>query len=208
MERDPADLLSPPQLPASNELCVLVLACGAVAAALAARFHPLVPVAMAIAAFASLGVFHLRQTLAAGLAGLALIAFAIVAAAAAWLPATPVGWMFALSIAGAHAAWLSRFWRQQLLGGVAWTTTGRLIPAGAAIGLLLGLLAAGEFVSRLYAFRPAGASAWGDWPPFITVLAVLLTVAAVLMGVGGLIRAAADRRRIASGDAPARASGG
>lgn len=208
MERDPAELLAPPQLPASNELSVLVLACGAVAAALAAQFHPLVPVAMAIAAFASLGVFHLRHTLAAGLAGLALMAFAIVVAAVAWLPATPVGWMFALSLAGAHASWLSRFWRQQLLNGVAWTTTGRLIPASAAIGLLLGLLAVGEFVSRLYAFRPAGASPWGHWPPVMTGPAVLLTVAAVSLGIGGLIRAAADRRRNASGPAAPPSSGG
>ena len=39
--------------------------------------------------------------------------------------------------------WLPRFWEQQLQGGVAWTTTGRLIPSARRLGWVAALLAAG-----------------------------------------------------------------
>jgi hypothetical protein len=50
------------------------------------------------------------------------------AAYAARLPVVYNAILFALAAMIALWSWLGRFWEQQLLNGVAWTTTGRMIP--------------------------------------------------------------------------------
>lgn len=45
--------------------------------------------------------------------------------------------LFALAIMIAWWSWLARFWNQQLLDGVAWTTTGRMIPYAQRAAFLL-----------------------------------------------------------------------
>jgi len=50
--------------------------------------------------------------------------------------------LFALGVMTPLWYWLSRFWQQQLLGDVAWTTTGRMIPYARRTGFLLTAMAA------------------------------------------------------------------
>lgn len=58
----------------------------------------------------------------------------------AWIWPDAAGLTAGLGFATVHYAWLSRFWRQQLDDGRAWTTAGRLIPAVRAIAVTLAWL--------------------------------------------------------------------
>ena len=49
--------------------------------------------------------------------------------------------LLAMAVMIALWSWLSRFWEQQLLGGAAWTTTGRMIPYAQRAAYLLTALA-------------------------------------------------------------------
>lgn len=108
------------------------------------------PLAVFCAALAVLGVGHLRSSAAIGRLGLALVAEALVLCAVTWLPATPARTMLGLAIAGVYLLWLARFWTQQLHGGRAWTTAGRLIPAARDLSYAAaGLACVAAFVWRV-----------------------------------------------------------
>lgn len=57
------------------------------------------------------------------------------------LPAVHTGALAGLICASALWFWLAGFWRQQRLGGRAWTTSGRLIPLAERVGFLAAALA-------------------------------------------------------------------
>lgn len=63
--------------------------------------------------------------------------------------------IFALAIMAALWFWMSRFWDQQLLDGVPWTTTGRMIPLARKTGFVVTAMAV------LTAFQLA------FWPEFV-----------------------------------------
>lgn len=64
--------------------------------------------------------------------------------------------IFALAIMAALWFWLSRFWDQQLLDGVPWTTTGRMIPLARRTGFVVTAMAV------LTSFQLAF---WPEWVP-------------------------------------------
>lgn len=168
---DPARLLDPPPAtPACNLLSVAAAVVVALGAALVGP-STLVLLALFVALIAVFVITH--RAWSALTAGLAMIMVAewIVLAAGTWLPHFGLNAVFGAALAGVYFAWLTRFWRQQLLHGRAWTTTGRLIPlagaAAAACALLLAGLVAARAIDR-DAWRPAG---W-DW--FWIILTIVL----------------------------------
>jgi hypothetical protein len=100
-----------------------------------------------------------------------MVAEWVVLAAVAWLPRFGLNAAFGMALAGVYFAWLTRFWRQQLLLGRAWTTAGRLIPfaggAAAACALLLAGLV-GVWALERHAWRPAG------WQWFWVIVTIVL----------------------------------
>ena len=93
--------------------------------------------------------------LALGLAGL----FTTSAHATEYADRMPVIFnavIFALAIMAALWFWMSRFWDQQLLDGVPWTTTGRMIPLARKTGFVVTAMAV------LIAFQLAF---WPEWVP-------------------------------------------
>ncbi|MBU0617358.1 MAG: hypothetical protein KKI02_06560 [Planctomycetes bacterium] len=92
------------------------------------------PPALWLAALTCLTIGHARGWLLAGEIGLVLVGAGIVSASMAWLTPGWPGALFGLALAGGYLVWLARFWDQQLLDGVAWTTAGRLIPASRRLG--------------------------------------------------------------------------
>ncbi len=123
----------PPAAPLSQAaaLLLVVIAAGATLLALGSAFAAIGAFLAAIAAGAT--AHALRHSLCDWFASLA-IALAVAAIVAAIAGVSPAGTLLALAIAAGHALWLARFWRQQLLGGRAWTTTGRMIPAARGVG--------------------------------------------------------------------------
>lgn len=64
--------------------------------------------------------------------------------------------VFAMAIMAALWFWMSRFWDQQLLDGVPWTTTGRMIPLARRTGFVVAAMGV------LAAFQLAF---WPEWVP-------------------------------------------
>ncbi|MGD8450572.1 MAG: hypothetical protein PVJ57_02035 [Phycisphaerae bacterium] len=140
----------------------------------------LTPVAVGLAALATFTVAHRAGGSGlAGRVGLALTAEAVVLAATCWLPATAVNLILGMAVAAGYLLWLARFWRQQLHDGVAWTTTGRLIPDARRLGLAL---AAGCFVTAAAAAPQVATAAAGSlWVSLVAAVATLL-LAYMLVG--------------------------
>jgi hypothetical protein len=122
---------------------LLAIAAGVWAAALPTAQFP--SPAMWLAAAACAGIGHRRGWTVFGAAGLALAGGGLVL-----LVTHTVSWSWTSVALGAILAagwtgWLARFWRQQLHGGRAWTTAGRLIPVArntAIVWLLVAVTAA------------------------------------------------------------------
>lgn len=89
-------------------------------------------ISLALGAIGVLTLGHLAGSQATGEAGLALAAATL--AALIVLFAGPGALPAATALAGLWMMWLARFWNQQLLDGVPWTTAGRLIPSARRIG--------------------------------------------------------------------------
>lgn len=119
---------------------------------------PVATCASALAAgIACLYMTHRRWSGNTALLGLTLLSLAYAAAACAIgsllpaesdgleyavrIPVTLNAVLFGLWIAIAHWLWLVRFWDQQLLDGVPWTTAGRMIPCARTTALYLSALA-------------------------------------------------------------------
>lgn len=99
---------------------------------------------------------HRRWSGNTAMLGLTLLSLAYAAAAcaiASLLPASGDGFeyavripitlnasLFGLCLAVAHWLWLARFWEQQLLEGVPWTTAGRTIPHARTVAVYLAAL--------------------------------------------------------------------
>jgi hypothetical protein len=100
-----------------------------------------------LAALALLGAGHLSGILPLGAVGQLLACIGVAVVPRAWFGIQDVAVVIGLSLAALWTLWLAQFWKQQLLDGHAWTTTGRLIPAARtctmllAGGMLLGCLA-------------------------------------------------------------------
>lgn len=191
---DAAELLAPAPKRAFAPALVLCAALVAVLAGLQGFAAWPTPFAFLLAGFACATVGHTQAILPAGVAGLGLFGVSIVAAAAAWLPApldrVNVNLFLGCAAAAAHAGWLARFWRQQLLEGAPWTTSGRLIPAAAAVGMVF-LVAAIAEAGRLATATAGLRMEAGAVPLVRTILGGLLLLGAVLLAA----RNAADWQR-------------
>lgn len=145
--------------------------------------------ALACSAIGLLTFGHLAASPATGEAGLALAAATLAAAVVlfAGLGALPA----AMALAGLWMMWLARFWNQQLLDGVPWTTAGRLIPSARRIG------AAAAFALLLLSCKtPAPGS-------FSAVVALVLALA-----LAAALTVAARRERCGGSAIGALAAGG
>jgi hypothetical protein len=179
-------LLAPLPRTATVQFLVLAGAVLALVGSVESFGHGRAVFALLLAGFGCATLAHTQGVLAAGFAGLALFAAAIVAAAAAWLPAGPalvdVNLFLGFAAAAAHAGWLARFWRQQLQDGAAWTTAGRLIGSAAVVGIFCLLAALAEGV-RLAFMTSALRLDPGAVPAVRTILAVLLVLAAIWLAL-------------------------
>lgn len=136
---EPQRLADPPPAESTPHIVALILGAAAVVAAPFAGIHWFTPLAALFAAVAAFVVFHLnrQQRLAAQL-GLLLLFAGLVLAANNWLPGGAGRLLLGVALAGAYLLWLSEFWKQQLREGVAWTTTGYLIPQARTLGITAG----------------------------------------------------------------------
>ncbi|MBL8878228.1 MAG: hypothetical protein JNG88_03830 [Phycisphaerales bacterium] len=91
------------------------------------------PLSLFIAALTVLSVAHITGRGWMDYLGLIFVCGVAASIAVDWLPMGGAGGLTGLGLAGFLVFWLSRFWRQQLLDGVAWTTTGRLVPKAAGV---------------------------------------------------------------------------
>lgn len=168
---EPERLLEPP--PATPGCNLLSVAAALGAAVLAPLVSPstVALVALFVALIAVFVVTHRSWSRLTACVALVLVAEWTVLAAGTWLPGFGLNAAFGVALAGVYFAWLARFWRQQLLHGRAWTTTGRLIPfagaAAAACALLLAALVGMRTIER-HAWQPAG------WQWFWVVVTIVL----------------------------------
>ncbi|MCK4343094.1 MAG: hypothetical protein KAY37_15375 [Phycisphaerae bacterium] len=130
------------------------------------------PLATVLAAYACLTVGHCRRSNTLGELGLALVGGSIIAAALAWLPASPANGLLGTALAGVFLLWLARFWHQQLNDGRPWTTTGRLIPAARHLSYAA---AGGQCVlAAFWALAPVEPPMHGGWQAIVAALLMLL----------------------------------
>lgn len=136
-------------------------------------------IALACGAVGLLSYGHLAASPATGEAGLTLAAATL--AAVVILFAGPAALPAATALAGLWMMWLARFWHQQLLDGVPWTTAGRLIPSARRIG------AAAAFATLLISWKGAGSGGFWTIAGLVLALALVaaLTVAARRERCGG-----------------------
>lgn len=159
----PERLLEHEELPAAVAWLVIGLAVVAGMIGVLQRDAPLTPFLVAIAAFAVLGAFHNRHQAVVGVLGLLLAAAVLVIALPAWISSDRYALLLGLAIAAAHQLWLAGFWRQQLLEGRAWTTTGWLIGPARRNAQALAVLALVYAMATLGAEAPAAAGS-ATWP--------------------------------------------
>ncbi|GMU81928.1 MAG: hypothetical protein AMXMBFR47_17990 [Planctomycetota bacterium] len=124
-------------------------------------------IALACGAVGLLSYGHLAVSPATGEAGLTLAAATL--AAVVILIAGPAALPAATALAGLWMMWLARFWHQQLLDGLPWTTAGRLIPTARRVG------ATAAFVMLFLCWKDAGYG--GFWTIAGLVLALALVAA-------------------------------
>jgi hypothetical protein len=120
------------------------------------------PTALWLAGLTCVVIGHLRGWLLAGEIGLALAGAGIVSAAMAWLTPGWPGALLGLGLAGGYLLWLARFWDQQLLDGVAWTTAGRLIPGARRLGYMASSGAGAATAAGLLAGAFDGQALWSS----------------------------------------------
>jgi hypothetical protein len=137
----------------------------------------LVPVAVALAGLAVLGVGHRVRSNGLGELGLVLAGEAVVIASLSWLPASPAGGLLGAGLAGLWMLWLARFWAQQLASGLPWTTAGRLIPSARRLGQ--GVVGVTLAFAGAWSLRSGGEAAGAWW--------VMLLAAVVVLGHGSLL---------------------
>lgn len=130
----PEQLLAAP--PKHQRTFTWVLALGVVATvgAMGAPTAPLTPIGLALAALGVAGVGHQWRSNRVGTWGLALAGGSVICVALAWLPQGTASAALGWTLAGVWMTWLARFWEQQRLDGMPWTTAGRLIPAARRLG--------------------------------------------------------------------------
>ncbi|MFO0839713.1 MAG: hypothetical protein U1D55_14455 [Phycisphaerae bacterium] len=162
--RSAAETLGKPHQTALIDGPVLVvsLALGLIHVSLAG--HWLFFLSQFVATCATCTVVHRRQSRWSDQVAGAMLAITAYTICVSLFGATPQGILAGIAIAAGFSLWLARFWRQQLLDGVAWTTTGRLIPtmritayAAIAIGVVEALLAAWTVSSTV---GIVGAACW------------------------------------------------
>lgn len=83
--------------------------------------------------------------------------------------------LYGLALMIALWSWLAKVWEQQLLNGIAWTTTGRMIPHALRASFLLSAIAA------LVAFHMA------LWPEFVTSNAPDDSLSRLIAGVPAMV---------------------
>ena len=129
------------------------------------------PTALWLAALTCLTIGHVRGWLLAGEIGLMLVGAGIVSASMAWLTPGWPGALFGLALAGGYLVWLARFWDQQLLHGVAWTTAGRLIPASRRLGYAA---SSGAIAATVVGLTTGAFTEQGLWIVALTLLLLLV----------------------------------
>lgn len=144
---------------------------------------------LALATIGVLTVGHLSGRLLVSELGLALAAATL--AAVVVLFAGPAALPAATALAGLWMMWLARFWHQQLVDGVPWTTAGRLIPSARRIG------ATAAFATLILSWKHAGSG--GFW----TIAGLILALALV-----AALAVAARRERCGGSAIGALAAGG
>lgn len=136
---DPARLTETISRPTALVAGVVVAAVGAGLVAVLEPGSRLAAPTLAFGALACFNVFHRVGGGPVGDVGMILLCSAVVTLATGWLPeAKGLIWSYALigvATAGLYARWLGHFWKQQLLDGRPWTSTGRLIPAAGRCAL-------------------------------------------------------------------------
>ncbi len=175
--------MDPPATHPLVHALVLIVVLGVATGATLAPAATLSPLALLLAAYAALAVGHRRPWPAARWLGLALVGGTIVSAALAWTTPRGANLSAGLAVAGVFMQWQARFWSQQLDGGRAWTTTGRLVPVARALAALL-ILAQLAALALGTAGRLPAHGAWVG----------LLGAAALLLHAMMLTRDAAERR--------------
>lgn len=166
-DKDPLSLLRPePTDPLAHGMA-LMLSLGAIVLMLLTPTNPWLPLLSFIAALASGAVAHRRSWPIADDCTVLQIGATAFLAGTCWWPTGWAGAAFGATLAPLLLIWLARFWRQQLLSGQPWTTTGRLVaPARrlAQTGTVAGAVAMAGWI-----FASAGAPA----PVSLVVCALL-----------------------------------
>ena len=186
--KEPARLLDPAPRAIASQIAALVLVLAVVFAASQSAAHLRTSLAFLLAAYACCTISHLHNVRAAGVGGLMLAAAAIITAFVSRLAPSHVNLCLGLAVAGALFGWFARFWKQQLLDGFAWTTTGRLIPAASLVGAACTAASIAESARRLLV---SGGDAWDSFVSSRGALAALLFLAGAFLAV----RNAMDWRR-------------
>lgn len=166
----PHRLIEPPAAHSLLHALVLAVVLGVTIGAALAPAAALSPLALLLAAYAALAVGHRRPWPVARWLGLTLVGAAIVSAALAWSAPWGANLSAGFAVAGVFMQWQARFWSQQLDGGKAWTTTGRLVPAARVLAALLILV-------QLFALALCTAGripAHGVWVGLFGAVALLL----------------------------------
>lgn len=140
--------------------CALAIAAGAFSALAATSWAPF---GALLGGYGALTAGHRAKSTFIGAIGLALIGVFIATAAYTWFEALHAG----IAIATGFLLWLARFWRQQLLESVAWTTTGALIPAARGLAQVAGAIGLGVALTHASAI----AAPWTLFAALLTALA-------------------------------------
>lgn len=166
----------PPRRPYTSALAIVFAVIVGLAAVPLATMT-LAPLAVFLAALATLTVGHRRRSSAIGEFGLMLVGQCLVLLPVAWLWWWPVRELLGFVLAGAYLLWLSRFWHQQLDRGRPWTTAGRLIPYARQLSYAS---VAGQLIFAVaYLLSSVGAAPL--WQ-MILILLLMLLHASLLLG--------------------------
>lgn len=149
------------------------------------------PLLLGLAALHTLGAGHVRREGVAAdmLRCLGLVlALAAGASVAGWLNASSSGLWLGIAIAGVWAAWLVKFWDQQLLEEKPWTEAGALIPVARRLAVVISGFGLALLICGIETDTSATlSSGWTVWLGLLGLLLLMLMQFADAAKKGGAL---------------------